>query len=283
VHLSIGPHTQRLIDSALDEDCATVDPSAEVFPEGHTSEARLIGKQAMTVAGQDVAEAVFERVDRHIRYEPLVSDGTAVEETTIIGTVAGPTASLLRGERTALNFLQRMCGVATKTKTFVDALGDPTTRITDTRKTLPGWRLLDKYAVRCGGGHNHRHNLAGGIIIKDNHIEAAGSIAEAVDQCRQRAPHTLKIEVEVETQSQLVDALEAGADIVMLDNMSTDEMRRAVATVRERAGREVLIEASGNVTVERLPELAGLGLDLISSGALTHSVEAADISMAFKE
>ena len=283
MHLSIGPHTHRLIDAALDEDCASVDPSATLFPEGHASEARLVAKQPMTVAGQELVGAVFERVDRHIRYEPLVADGSSVEETTLIGTVAGPTASLLRGERTALNFLQRMSGIATKTKTFVDALGDPTTRLTDTRKTLPGWRALDKYAVRCGGGHNHRHNLAGGIIIKDNHIEAAGSIAEAVERCRQHAPHTLKVEVEVEAHSQLLEALDAGADIVMLDNMSTDEMRQAVATVRQQAGDDVLIEASGNVTVERLPELAGLGLDFISSGALTHSVEAADISMAFQE
>lgn len=276
--LTIGPQTRRLVDMALDEDDAARDPSAAVFSPDHTSSAEVIAKQPLVVAGQPIAELVFERLDAEVHLEPRAEEGDRLEAGDPLGTVRGPTASLLRAERTALNFLQRLCGIATKTARYVEALDDPETALVDTRKTLPGFRHLDKYAVRCGGGHNHRYDLGGGIIVKDNHIAAAGSIAAAIDQIRDEAPHLLKIEVEVETLEGLDRAVDAGADVVMLDNMSTETMGRAV----DRAPDEVLLEASGNVTLDRLPELGGLGLDVVSSGALTHSVQAADISMQFE-
>lgn len=281
MRLSIGPRTRRLVETALDEDAASMDPSAAVFPDDDRAVGQLVAKQPLIVCGHAVAALVFEYVDADIDYAPEIADGVQVDDRDVIGKVAGSTGDILRAERTALNFLQRMSGIATETARFVDALDDPETDIVDTRKTLPGYRHLDKYAVRCGGGKNHRYNLAGGIIVKDNHIAAAGSIAEAIRRVREEAPHTLNIEVEVESLAGLEEALEAEADIVMLDNMSTDTMARAVELVRER-GDDVLLEASGNVTLERLPELGGLGLDFVSSGALTHSVSAADISLLFE-
>jgi len=273
--LTLGPQTRRLIAMALDEDAAARDPSAAVFPPDHTSSAELVAKQPLVVAGQPVAEQVFERVDAAIAFEPRVDDGERLDAGDTLADLRGPTASLLRGERTALNFLQRLSGIATRTIRYVEALDDPKTRLVDTRKTLPGFRHLDKYAVRCGGGHNHRYDLGGGIIVKDNHIAAAGGIEEAIARIRDEAPHLLKIEVEVETLEGLEEAVAAGADVVMLDNMSTETMQRAV----DRAGDQVMLEASGNITLERLPELGGIGLDVVSSGALTHSVDAADLSM----
>lgn len=275
--LTIGPHTRRLVDMALDEDAAARDPSAAVFPPDHTSSAELVAKRPLVVAGQPVAALVFGRVDGDIAFEPRADEGERLNGGETLAHARGPTASLLRAERTALNFLQRLSGIATKTARYVDALDDPETKLVDTRKTLPGFRHLDKYAVRCGGGHNHRYDLGGGVIVKDNHIAAAGGIAEAIDRIRDEAPHLLRVEVEVETLEGLDEAVGAGADVVMLDNMSTETMKRAV----DRAGDDVLLEASGNVTLERLPELGGIGLDFVSSGALTHSVEAADVSMAF--
>jgi len=282
MRLSIGPRTRQLVETALDEDAASMDPSAAVFDDDDWSVGRLVAKQPLVVCGHTVAALVFEHVDADIDYTPEIDDGTRVEDREVIGTVAGSTGAILRAERTALNFLQRLSGIATKTARFVDALDDPETDIVDTRKTLPGYRHLDKYAVRCGGGKNHRYNLAGGIIVKDNHIAAAGSIGEATRRVREEAPHTLNIEVEVESLDGLEEALEAGADIVLLDNMSTDTMARGVEIVRSRVGDDVLLEASGEVTLERLPELGGLGLDFISSGALTHSVSAADMSLQFE-
>ncbi|MFB6351089.1 MAG: carboxylating nicotinate-nucleotide diphosphorylase, partial [Bradymonadaceae bacterium] len=196
--LTIGPQTRRLVDMALDEDAAARDPSAAVFPPDHTSTAELVAKRPLVVAGQPVADLVFARIDSTIEFEARADEGQRLESGDLLGTVAGPTASLLRAERTALNFLQRLSGIATKTARYVEALGDPTTAIVDTRKTLPGFRHLDKYAVRCGGGHNHRFDLGGGVIVKDNHIAAAGGIAEAIAAIRDEAPHLLKIEVEVE-------------------------------------------------------------------------------------
>ncbi len=279
--LPIDPHTRRLVEMALEEDAAAMDASASAFPPGHRSQGRLVAREPMVVCGHAVAALVFEQVDTEIAYAVEREDGAELESGEAAASVEGPTGAVLRAERTALNFLQRLSGIATKTARYVDALDDPTTDLVDTRKTLPGFRHLDKYAVRCGGGNNHRLDLAGGIIVKDNHIVAAGSIAAAVERIRAEAPHTLKIEVEVESIEELEEALEAEADVVMLDNMATEQMARAVELVRERAGERVLVEASGNVTLERLPELGGLGLDLVSSGALTHSVEAADVSMIF--
>ncbi len=277
--LFVSPHVRRLVDLALDEDDLGFDITSNVFYSDRDAEARLLAKQDVVVAGLALVTAVFQAVDPTVEWSFDVADGDSVSRGTNFATARGNAASLLRGERTALNFLQRMTGVATQTRQYVDALGDTKTKITDTRKTLPGWRELDKYAVLCGGGANHRFSLGGGVMVKDNHIAAAGSIAEAVRRVREVAPHTLKVEVEVVDQAGVRAALDARAEIIMLDNMSTDEMREAVATIRESAGDTVAIEASGNITLERLPELADLGLDYVSSGALTHSVPAADISM----
>lgn len=281
--LTVGTRTRRLIATALEEDGAGLDPSAAAFPDGDTSSAQLVAREPLVVSGQPVFAAVFEELDASVTYTGRVDEASHCEGGATIGTIDGPTTALLQGERTALNFLQRLCGIATETSRYATVLEGSETSIVDTRKTLPGFRELDKYAVRCGGGANHRYNLAGGVIVKDNHIAAAGGIAPAVEAIRDAAPHLLRIEVEVEDLQELDEALEAGADVVMLDNMSTAEMERAVERVREAAGRDVLIEASGNITVDRLPELADIGLDLISSGALTHSVDAADISMQFEE
>jgi nicotinate-nucleotide pyrophosphorylase (carboxylating) len=278
----ISPRTRRLIDMALDEDEVGFDVASAVFFEGASVDARLVAKEPLVLAGLAVAEAVFERVDTDVSWTFDFADGARVEAGQVIGRVEGEAISILRAERVALNFLQRMSGIATKTARYVAALGDSPTRIVDTRKTLPGYRELDKYAVRCGGGTNHRFNLSGGVMIKDNHIAAAGgSIDQAVRRARARAPHTLKIEVEVVDLAQVAEALAAGAEVIMLDNMSTEQMVRAVERIRDHSGARVAVEASGNITLERLGELSDIGLDYISSGALTHSVEAADISLRF--
>jgi nicotinate-nucleotide pyrophosphorylase (carboxylating) len=285
--LFISPRIRRLIDMAIDEDEVGFDVASAVFFEGQTVTARLVAKQDLTLAGLPMVEAVFARVDPSVQWSFDFDDTQRVERGEVIGRADGEALSILRAERIALNFLQRMCGIATKTAGYVDALGDSKTRIVDTRKTLPGYRELDKYSVRCGGGANHRFNLSGGVMIKDNHIAAAGgSIERAVRLAREQAPLTLKIEVEVTDFDELDRALSAGADVIMLDNMSTEDMVEAIDRVRSHDGpssdnKRVAIEASGNITLERLPEIADIGLDYISSGALTHSIEAADISLKF--
>lgn len=283
--LFVSPRIRRLIDMAIDEDEVGFDVASAAFFTGESEAlAHLVAKEELCVAGLAMVQAVYDRVDPAIRWQFEVDDGARVGEGDVIGRAQGDAVGLLRGERIALNFLQRMCGIATKTARYVEALGESTARIVDTRKTLPGYRELDKYAVRAGGGANHRFNLSGGVMIKDNHIAAAGGdIAEAVRRARQLAPLTLKVEVEVTGFDELDRAIAAGADVIMLDNMSTEDMRRAVRRVREAAGDRITVEASGNITAERLPELADVGLDYISSGALTHSVVAADISMRFEE
>ncbi len=281
--LFVSPHIRRLIDLAIDEDDLGFDVTSNAFFAGRTGEARLVAKQDLVVAGLAMVRATYERVDAGVTWKFSVADGDGIEKGTELGRAHGDGASLLRGERTALNFLQRMCGVATKTRGYVQALGTGGAEITDTRKTLPGYRELDKYAVACGGGANHRYSLSGGVMIKDNHIAAAGSIAEAMTRVRRTAPHTLKVEVEVENLEMVAEALDAGADIIMLDNMTTDAMEEAITLIRDRDGDRVVIEASGNITLNRLPELSHIGLDYISSGALTHSVVAADISMKMSD
>lgn len=287
--LFISPRIHRLIDMALEEDEVGLDAASGIFfaPEIGSDAAptqvcaRLVAKQVLRLCGTQMVQAVFERVDPNIRWTFAVRDGGEVADGEVIGKVEGPAISVLRAERTALNFLQRMSGIATQTARYVAALGNSPTRIVDTRKTLPGFRELDKYAVRCGGGQNHRVNLAGGVMLKDNHIAAAGgSIQEAVRMVRAQAPLMLKVEVEVTDFDELSQALQARADIIMFDNMSTEMMAEAVRRARAHSP-EILLEASGNITLERLPELADIGLDYISSGALTHSVAAADISLKF--
>lgn len=287
--LFISPRIHRLIDMALEEDEVGLDAASGIFfaPEIGVDaaptqvRARLVAKQALCLSGTQVVEAVFARVDPGVRWEFDLRDGHEVADGQVVGRVEGPAVSILRAERIALNFLQRMSGIATETARYVAALGATRTRIVDTRKTLPGFRELDKYAVRCGGGLNHRVNLAGGVMLKDNHIAAAGgSIRDAVRRVRAQAPLMLKVEVEVTDFDELTQALDARADIIMFDNMSTEMMAEAVHRARAHTP-EILLEASGNITLERLPELARIGLDYISSGALTHSVVAADISLKF--
>jgi nicotinate-nucleotide pyrophosphorylase (carboxylating) len=279
--LFLSPHIRRLIDLAIDEDDLGMDVTSNAFFEGESATGRLVAKENIVVCGLPMVEAVFERVDPNCFWKFEVAEGSSVTEGTEIGRVAGDAVSILRAERTALNFLQRMSGVATKTFAYAAALDGARAKITDTRKTLPGYRELDKYAVRAGGGANHRFSLAGGAMVKDNHIAAAGGIAAAVDRVRAQAPHLLKVEVECEDLAMVHDALESGAEVIMLDNMTTDAMREAIAVIREHSGDRVAVEISGNVTLGRLPELAGLDADFISSGALTHSAIAADISMKF--
>ena len=272
----LAPHVERLIDAALDEDLGRGDPTSELIfaPEARLA-GQLVAKQPLRVCGLAVAARVFARVDEAIRVTLALADGAEARPGAVLAEVAGPARGVLGAERTALNFLQRLTGIATLTSAYVAAAAAGRARIVDTRKTLPGWRALDKYAVRVGGGANHRADLASGILIKDNHIAACGSLAAAVARARAGAAHTLKIEVEVTNLPELDEAIGAGADIVLLDNMDDGAVRAAV----ERAHGRVLLEASGGVSLERVGALSRLGVDLISVGKLTHSAPAADISL----
>ncbi|MDD5916771.1 MAG: carboxylating nicotinate-nucleotide diphosphorylase [Clostridiales bacterium] len=237
----------------------------------------FIAKEAGIIAGTDIAKRVFDLVGDGVETVFFVKEGDKAEKGQRIGEISGPARTVLTGERTALNLMQRASGIATATAEAVGRVSGTNAKICDTRKTMPGLRALDKYAVRIGGGTNHRFNLSDGILIKDNHIAAAGGITAAVSAARARAPHTLKIEVEVETFDQLREALDAKADIIMLDNMSVEDMRTAVGITAGRA----LLEASGNMGERDLRAVAETGVDLISVGALTHSVKALDISLKF--
>lgn len=266
----------RLIEQALLEDIHTGDiTTLAVVPGQRPASARLIAKESLVLAGLSTAARVFSKLDPGIRFEACLNDGDKAIKGTILAMVHGEAAQLLMGERVALNLLQRMCGIATLTADFVEAVAGTKARIVDTRKTTPGLRQLEKYAVRVGGGINHRTGLYDGVLIKENHIAAAGGITEAIRRARAYIPHTLKIEIETETLPQVAEALAAGADIIMLDNMSLDEMRTAVATI----GGQAQVEASGGVNLERVRAIAETGVDIISVGALTHSPRAMDISM----
>lgn len=272
---------ERILKSALAEDVGSGDvTSLSTVPPGRTISGRYIAKEDGVLCGLEVVARAFALLDASIAFTALAADGDRVRKGDVIATVSGDARAILAGERVGLNLLQHMSGVATQTARAVAAVAGTGAKIVDTRKTTPGLRVLDKYAVRMGGGGNHRFNLADGVLIKDNHIVAAGGIAAAVAAARARAPHSLKIEVEVETLEQLREALEAGADIIMLDNMPTETMREAVRLVAGRA----LTEASGNMgdkTDAELRAVAETGVDLISIGALTHSVRALDISLKF--
>lgn len=268
-----------LIEKALKEDVGTGDiTTLSTIPADKTITGRFIAKETGILCGVDVARAVFAFVDPAIELNFSYKDGDKIEKGEVIATVSGLARSILTGERLALNLLQHMSGVATRTGEAVAKVQGTRARIADTRKTTPGLRVLEKYAVKCGGGSNHRFNLADGVLIKDNHIEAAGGITAAVEMARRNIPHTLKIEVEIETFEQLEEALAAGADIIMLDNMSNEDMKKAVEIVAGRA----ITEASGNMGEKDLRAVAETGVDLISIGALTHSVKALDISLKFK-
>jgi nicotinate-nucleotide pyrophosphorylase (carboxylating) len=267
-----------VIRAALNEDIGQGDVTTLAVVDATTKNSgRLLAKEAGRICGLPVFSRVFTLLDPAVIIKPLVAEGEDVLENTVIATVQGPARSLLTGERVALNFLQRLSGIATRTAHAASQVAGSGVKIVDTRKTTPGLRLLEKYAVRIGGGYNHRFNLADGILIKDNHIRAAGSIALAIRLARAVAPHTLKIEVEVETLEQIGEALEAGADIIMLDNMDLTGIRAAVQQIAGRA----LVEISGNMGDVDLAPFAAAGIDLISIGALTHSARALDISLRF--
>lgn len=265
-----------LIELAFAEDIGIGDITTEAtVPPTQTGVGTLLAKSAGTVAGLPVAERVFEKLDPTVTFRTRVKDGDAVVAGTTIAEVQGSAKTILIGERTALNFLQRLSGIATLTAQFVEAVAGYDTQIVDTRKTAAGWRAVQKYAVRVGGAQNHRFGLYDGVLIKDNHIVAAGGIRNAVQQARQTVPHTAKIEVEVETVEQVDEALEAGADILLLDNMSPGIMRRVVQEVGNRA----VTEASGGITLDSVKAVAATGVNLISVGALTHSAMPMDISL----
>ena len=272
--------TEQLIKMALTEDLGTGDiTTMSTVPSNSISTATVTFKEAGVVAGLDIFALVFRTLDASLKIEFQGHDGAEVSPRTAVAFVTGSSFSLLMGERVALNFLQHLSGIATLTRSYVRELPpDSRAVIVDTRKTTPGWRSLEKYAVQVGGGKNHRMGLFDGVLIKDNHIRATGSIAKAVQQARKLAPHTLKIEVEVETLEDLHEACRAGADVVMLDNMEVSLMKEAVEKTRQ-AFPGVLLEASGGITRERIAEIAATGVDLISVGALTHSARAIDISM----
>ena len=271
---------ERAVDLALAEDLASGDVTTEAcIAADARAVAHAVAREPMVVCGGAVFARVFEKIDPKIAFEAHVSDGALVEWGTRIWTVRGHARSILMGERTALNFVQRMCGIATVARSYVEKLPQGSrTRVTDTRKTTPGLRAIERYAVRCGGAHNHRDNLGSAVLIKDNHIAAAGSISAAIDRAKTYAPHTTKIECEVDTLEQLDEAIAAGADIVLLDNMKTETIKEAVARTRGRA----FLEASGGMTLERIGEVAEAGVDAISLGAaLTQSAPAADIGLDF--
>ena len=271
--------TRQLIQMALAEDEAAYDPTSSLLPNDLMSEALIMAKADGIIAGIDVALEVFREVDPSLETVRLLDDGSQVERGTYMATIRGRMSSILRAERTALNFASRMSGIATATNEFVRELEGLPALIIDTRKTLPGWRLLDKYSVRMGGGHNHRMSTGDGILIKDNHIAAMAtrgeSMTELIRRAKHDAAHTIRIEVECDTLDQVREVVEAGADIILFDNMTPDQMREGVAICKGRA----LTEASGGVTIENVREIAETGVDLLSSGSITHSVKALDISL----
>jgi nicotinate-nucleotide pyrophosphorylase (carboxylating) len=271
--------TDALIRLALDEDIGTGDRTtlATITPEART-EAVVLAKERLVVAGAPYFRRVFELMNADVEVSITVPDGTVIEQGETALTLQGSTQDVLVGERTALNILQRLSGIATLTRRYVDEISGTAASIVDTRKTAPGMRVMAKYAVVQGGGANHRFGLDSGVMVKDNHIAACGSLAEAVKRARRSNPHLLKIEVEVTTIDELSEALDAGADAILLDNMTTETMRTAVRIARDHP-RSPLLEASGNLTLDRVREVAQCGVDLLSVGALTHSARAVDLSL----
>lgn len=270
--LNVDPY----ILSALKEDITSEDVTTNcVMPEAKAGEVDLICKEDGIICGLDVFARVFELLDEKTKIEFYVKDGDAVKAKQKLATITGDIRILLSGERTALNYLQRMSGIATYTNSVASLLKGTDIKLLDTRKTSPNNRIFEKYAVRIGGGHNHRYNLTDGVLLKDNHIGAAGGVKEAVAMAKEYAPFVRKIEVEVENLDMVKEAVEAGADIIMLDNMSPEIMKEAVDIIDKRAE----IEISGNVTKENIERIKGLGVDYVSSGALTHSAPILDLSL----
>ncbi len=275
----------ELLLRALREDVSYLDLSCEsLFTPDHRSNAQLVAKGEGVLCGGEIFLRVFQLIDPLCAGRLLKRDGEPFAPGDLLAELEGPTAALLQGERTALNLLQHMSGVAAMTARVMDAVESTGALVTDTRKTLPGLRALQKYAVRCGGGRNHRFNLSDGVMLKDNHIDAAGSIQAAAERVRARLGHMVKIEIETRNLEEVRQALAAGADIIMLDNMALDEMRRAAAWVRETPGGErILLEASGDITEQNARAVAETGVNILSLGALTHSAKAANISMRIKK
>ncbi len=267
---------QRKIEDWLSEDVGAGDiTSMSTIPESEEGVGIMYAKESGVLAGLPVAELVFEVIDPALAFKALVAEGSRIAKGEAIVEVSGSVRSILAGERLALNLLQRLSGIATLTSEYAAAIAGTHARVVDTRKTTPGLRMLEKYAVRVGGGHNHRFALYDAVMIKDNHIKGAGGITRAVTSARAAIPHTMKIEVETESLAEVEEALQAGADIIMLDNMPTDMMREAVSLI---AGKAV-VEASGGVNLSTIRAIAETGVDVISVGALTHSVRALDISL----
>ncbi len=272
-------YIDNLIYKALDEDINYIDiSSAYIFTDDMKSTAYFVSKADGVLAGIDAALRVFELLDKDVVINKICKDGDKITKGTEIATIEGKTAMLLKGERTALNILQHMSGIATAVSKAVEAVSHTNATIADTRKTLPGLRPLQKYAVTCGGGKNHRYNLSDAVMLKDNHIDAGGGISKTVKTVRQHIGHTVTIEVETRNLAEVKEALDAGADIIMLDNMTVDEMKEAVKLIGGRAKTE----ASGNITLDNIKEVAETGVDIISMGAITHSVKAFDISMKIR-
>ncbi len=275
-NITMKLNADDLILSALKEDITSEDISTNsVMRHYQPGEVELISKENGVIAGLDVFKRVFELLDAKTEVTFSVKDGDVVKKGQRLGLVRGDIRVLLSGERTALNYLQRMSGIATYTRTIADLLAGTKTKLLDTRKTTPGMRIFEKYAVRVGGGYNHRFNLSDGILLKDNHIGAAGGVKKAVAMAKEYAPFVRKIEIEVENLEMLAEALEAGADIIMLDNMSIEDMKKAV----ELCAGKAETECSGNVTKENVEKLIRIGVDYISSGALTHSSPILDLSL----
>ena len=276
----LTPEVNELIDRAIQEDLNIGDATTDALvPDDLQAKAIIHSKGAGVLCGAEVGAAVFRRIDPLLEVEIVLVDGSVVEKGSVILRISGSAATMLKAERTAVNFMQHLSGVATTTATYVEAVKGTGAKIIDTRKTIPGMRSLEKYAVRCGGGRNHRQNLGDGVLVKDNHIAALKrsgmSLAEVVLKAHEHASHTIKIEVEVTTIAEAEEALKAGAQLLLLDNMSNREMRNAVEINEGRA----LLEASGGINLTTVKEVAATGVNLISVGAITHSAQALDISM----
>ena len=281
--LQITSSVKAIVERALEEDLGQGDITTDsLIPADIRGMASMVAKTAGVVAGVEVALEVFRQTDPSVATRVLMADGSSVSPGDVVAELEGSIAGILKGERVALNFVQRLSGIASATSTYVEAVQGTRAHIIDTRKTVPGIRQLEKYAVRVGGGHNHRYNLADGILIKDNHIAALRAqelgLVEIVNRARDNSPHTLRVEIEVESIEEAREALEARADVIMLDNMSPEEMRQVVSMT----GGRCLLEASGGINLDTVRAVAETGVDLISVGALTHSVRAMDISLDMK-
>ncbi len=268
--------TDEIIERALREDINYVDAATDyLLDDDDVSTARFVAKASGILCGIDIAVRVFEMLDKDVKVQINIRDGGKVEKGDVIAVVTGKTKAILKAERTSLNILQHMSGIATETAKYAECCKGTHAHVTETRKTLPGLRAIEKYAVTVGGGKNHRYNLSDGAMLKDNHIDAYGSITKAVEALRSRMGHMIKIEVEVRNEEELREALSCNADVIMLDNMTCEQMKKCV----EIADGKAVLEASGNVTLDNMAEVAATGVDIVSVGALTHSVKAFDISL----